>query len=65
MRSPHHALDRDPMLDKALTGSAEPPTTAATVAAAMSNKASRCNGRLRLGSVVAATAMVTASWVTG
>jgi hypothetical protein len=34
-------------LETALTGSAEPPTTAATVAATMRNEASRCKGRLR------------------
>jgi len=53
------------MLETALTGSARPPTTAAIVAAAMRNDTSRCRGRLRYGTAVAATAMVTASCVTG
>jgi hypothetical protein len=35
------------MLETALTGRGEPPTTAAIVADAMRNDASRCKGRLR------------------
>ena len=48
-----------------LTGSADPMTTAATDANVTSDATSRCSGRLKYGSAVAATAIVTANCVTG
>src|SRR5262249_60371531 len=52
-------------LEMVLTGSADPVTTAATDASVTSDATSRCNGRLRYGNAVAATAIVTANCVTG
>jgi hypothetical protein len=53
------------MLEMAFTGSACPPQTAASTATATANHTSRCTGRLRYGSAVAATATATAICVTG
>src|SRR5215469_15654873 len=53
------------MLDIAFTGSAAPPQTPASTASGTRNHTSRCTGRLRYGSAMAATATATASQVTG
>jgi len=58
-------LPTEPAGGPHLTGSAEPSMTAAITATVMRNDARRCKERLRKGSPVAATAMVTASCVTG
>ena len=52
-------------LETVLTGSADPVTTAAIDASVTRAPTSRCSGRLRYGSAVAATAIVTANCVTG
>ena len=52
-------------LEMVLTGSADPLMTAAIDASMTIDTTSRCSGRLRYGSAVAATAIVTANCVTG